>query len=62
MKIVLENRTRHRINKGSMKTVFEKRTRITLSGIPGSLSQDNFRVLEDDFFRVTEDGNFRLLE
>lgn len=62
MKVILENRTRHRIEKGNMKSVFEKRNRIVLSGVPGSVQADNFRLLEDGEFRLTENGDFRILE
>lgn len=64
MKIVLENRTRHRMNQGNMKSVFETRSRIKITGTPGSVPDVsvNFRILEDDDFRITESGDFRILE
>lgn len=61
MKIVLEHRTRHKIEKGNMKTVLEKRSRVVLSGVPGSVASD-FRLLEDGEIRLTENGDFRILE
>lgn len=63
MKIILDNRTKQKLNSGSMKSVFEKRSRIILSGVPGSpASQASFRILENDDFRITESGDFRILE
>lgn len=62
MKIVLEHRTRHKIEKGNMKTVLEKRSRVVLSGVPGSVASDSFRLLEDGEMRLTENGDFRILE
>lgn len=63
MKVILENRGRQRVNKGPMRTVFENKRKVILSGIPGSSSSDaNFRLLEDGDFRLTENGDFRILE
>jgi hypothetical protein len=63
MKIILGNRGRHKVNKGPMKTVFEKRSRIVINASPvGGSSDSFFRLLEDNDFRITEDGDFRILE
>lgn len=63
MKVILENRGRSRVNKGPMRTVFENKRKVILSGILGSSSGDgNFRLLEDGDFRLTENGDFRILE
>lgn len=63
MKVILENSGRQKINKGPMRTVFENKRKVILSGVPGSSSGDaNFRLLESNDFRLTENGDFRLLE
>lgn len=63
MKVNLENRGRQRLNKGPMRSVFENKRKVVLSGTPGSSSGDaNFRLLEDGDFRITENGDFRILE
>jgi len=62
MKVVLTSRGRNRLNKGPMKSVFEARSRIRVSGIPGSTAETNYRITEDNDFRITENGDFRILE
>lgn len=63
MKVVISNRSSIRLNKGPMKSVFDVRRKVKLTGVPGrSGGELNFRLLEDDDFRITETGDFRILE
>lgn len=63
MKVILENGGRQRVNKGPIRTVFENKRKVILSGTPGASSSASvFRILEDEDFRITENGDFRILE
>lgn len=65
MRVRLGQKNRQKLNRGPLKAVMCISAKVKVYGTPGSggtVTDDNFRLLEDGDFRLLEDGSFRLLE